>query len=63
MIFHFTFTNAKAFFTTHDILDIRKATKGMTPDDVFAWLNIKTDETQINEYAQLAATMVVAINV
>ena len=63
MIFHFTFTNAKAFFTTHDILDIRKATKGMTPDDVFAWLNIKADETQINEYAQLAATMVVAINV
>ena len=62
MIFHFTITNAKKFFTIHDVIDIKKATKGMTPDDVFAWLNIKADETQINEYAQLAATMVVAIN-
>ena len=63
MITMFDITTAKKFFTIHDIFDIKKATKGMSADDVFAWLNIKADETGVAEYAQLAATMVIPFNI
>ena len=63
MIIDFTFTDAKAFFTTADIFDIRKATKGagMTPAETYNWLVMKADETSIQEYAELAATMVIPL--
>ena len=63
MIIHFNISTAKAFFTIHDIFDIKKATKGMSADDVFAWLNIKADETGVAEYAALAATMVIPFSI
>ena len=63
MLIPFTFTDAKKFFTTQDVFELRKATKGMTPDDVFAFLSMKTDETGEIAYFELAKTMVVSISV
>jgi len=63
MIIHFTFTNAKKFFTTHDVFALRKETKGMTANDVFAFLSMKTDETGEIAYFELAKTMVIPVTV
>ncbi len=63
MIIHFTFADAKKFFTTVDIFELRKETKGMSANDVFAFLSMKTDETGEIAYFELAKTMVISIAV
>jgi hypothetical protein len=55
-------TNAKSLnISVKDFFAIRKATKSLSLNDTFAYLNQLADETGQEKYAQLAATMVVSI--
>ena len=55
----FTFIDAKRFFSTKEVFQIKTSVKGMTAGEVFTFLSMKADETGNEAYAQLAATMVV----
>lgn len=56
---NFTFQDAQKFFSPVEIFAIKKATKEMTLDDIFAFLSMRADETGNENYAKLAATMIV----
>lgn len=61
MIMNFTFDIAKSIFTISQVFAIKKSTKGMTPDEIFTWLNMKADETGNDLFLQLANSMIVKL--
>jgi len=61
MIIDFTFDTAKSLFSIGEVFAIRKSTKGMTPDEIFTWLNMRSDETGNDLFSQLANSMIVKL--
>ena len=55
----FTFIDAKRFFSTKEVFQIKTSVKGLSVAETFTFLSMKADETGNESYAQLAATMIV----
>jgi len=61
MIINFTFETAKTIFSISEVFEIKKSTKGMTPDEIFSWLHMRSDETGNDLFSKLANSMIVKL--
>lgn len=55
----FTFIDAKKFFSTKEVFQIKTSVKDLSVAETFTFLSDKCFETGNVAYAQLAATMIV----